>query len=46
MPTNYERAFAERPEVLAAWGRPNGAIKAGIENPYRTARLEYLYRRR
>ena len=27
MATNYERAFAERPEVFAAWGELNGAIK-------------------
>jgi alkylhydroperoxidase family enzyme len=26
--TNYERAFMHRPEVLAAWGQLNGAIKA------------------
>lgn len=25
--TNYERAFALRPEVLAAWAQLNGAIK-------------------
>lgn len=31
MTTNYERAFAERPEVLAAWGELNGAIKAGMD---------------
>lgn len=31
MPTNYERAFAERPEVLSAWGELNGAIKAGMD---------------
>jgi alkylhydroperoxidase family enzyme len=31
MPTNYERAFAERPEVLAAWGQLNGAIKDGMD---------------
>jgi uncharacterized peroxidase-related enzyme len=31
VPTNYERAFAERPEVLAAWGALNGAIKAGMD---------------
>jgi alkylhydroperoxidase family enzyme len=31
MPTNSERAFAERPEVLAAWGELNGAIKAGMD---------------
>ena len=31
MTTNYERAFAERPEVLAAWGQLNGAIKAGMD---------------
>ena len=28
---NYERAFAERPEVLSAWGQLNGAIKAGMD---------------
>jgi alkylhydroperoxidase family enzyme len=31
MPTNYERAFAERPEVFAAWQQLNGAIKAGMD---------------
>jgi uncharacterized peroxidase-related enzyme len=31
MPTNYERTFAERPEVYAAWGQLNGAIKAGMD---------------
>ena len=31
MPTNYERAFAERPEVYAAWAGLNGAIKAGMD---------------
>ncbi|HEY8316937.1 MAG TPA: hypothetical protein VIG35_08745 [Gaiellaceae bacterium] len=31
MTTNYERAFAERPEVLAAWVGLNGAIKAGMD---------------
>jgi uncharacterized peroxidase-related enzyme len=31
MPTNYERAFAERPEVYAAWGELSGAIKAGMD---------------
>jgi alkylhydroperoxidase family enzyme len=31
MPTNFERAFAERPEVYAAWGRLNGAVKAGMD---------------
>ena len=31
MTTNYERAFAERPEVYAAWGRLNGAIKEGMD---------------
>ncbi len=31
MTTNYERAFAERPEVLAAWGHLVGAIKAGTD---------------
>jgi uncharacterized peroxidase-related enzyme len=29
--TNYERAFAERPEVYAAWGRLITAIKAGMD---------------
>ena len=31
METNYERAFAERPEVYAAWGRLVGAIKSGMD---------------
>jgi alkylhydroperoxidase family enzyme len=31
MTTNYERAFAERPEVYAAWGQLNAAIKAGMD---------------
>lgn len=31
MTTNYERAFAERPAVYAAWGQLNGAIKAGMD---------------
>jgi uncharacterized peroxidase-related enzyme len=31
MSTNYERAFAERPEVYSAWGQLNGAIKAGMD---------------
>lgn len=31
MPRNYERAFAARPEVYAAWGELNGAIKAGMD---------------
>jgi uncharacterized peroxidase-related enzyme len=29
--TNYERAYAKRPEVLAAWRQLNGAIKAGMD---------------
>jgi uncharacterized peroxidase-related enzyme len=29
--TNYERAFAERPEVYAAWAQLNGAIKGGMD---------------
>jgi alkylhydroperoxidase family enzyme len=29
--TNYERAFAERPEVYDAWVQLNGAIKAGMD---------------
>ena len=28
---NFERAFAERPEVFAAWVQLNGAIKAGMD---------------
>src|SRR5262245_3545817 len=31
VPTNYERAYAQRPEVLAAWMQLNGAIKAGMD---------------
>ena len=31
MTTNFERAFAERPEVYAAWVQLNGAIKAGMD---------------
>jgi alkylhydroperoxidase family enzyme len=31
MATNSERAFAERPEVYAAWGQLLGAIKAGMD---------------
>jgi alkylhydroperoxidase family enzyme len=31
METNYERAFAERRDVLEAWGGLNGAIKAGMD---------------
>ncbi len=31
MPTNYERLFAERPEVYAAWTQLNGAIKAEMD---------------
>ena len=31
VPTNYERAFAGRPEVLAAWIQLNTAIKAGMD---------------
>jgi len=31
MTTNYECAFAERPEVYAAWVQLNGAIKAGMD---------------
>src|SRR5207247_2925950 len=31
MTTNYERAFAERPEVYAAWQQLNGAIKTGMD---------------
>jgi len=31
MRTNYERAFAERPEVYAARVELNGAIKAGMD---------------
>ena len=31
MTTNFERAFAARPEVLAAWQQLNGAIKARMD---------------
>jgi uncharacterized peroxidase-related enzyme len=31
VPTNYERALAERPEVLAAWGELLGTIKAEMD---------------
>jgi uncharacterized peroxidase-related enzyme len=31
MTTNFERAFAARPEVFAAWGGLNGAIKDGMD---------------
>jgi uncharacterized peroxidase-related enzyme len=31
MTTNYERAFADRPEVYAGWVHLNGAIKAGMD---------------
>ena len=31
MLTNYERAFAERPEVYAAWADLNAAIKSGMD---------------
>ena len=31
MTTNYERAFADRPEVYAAWAQLNAAIKAGMD---------------
>ena len=31
MPTNFEQAFAERPEVYAAWVQLNTAIKAGMD---------------
>jgi alkylhydroperoxidase family enzyme len=31
MTTNHERAFAERPEVYAAWAELNIAIKAGMD---------------
>ena len=31
MTTNYERAFAERPQVLAAWVELNNSIKAGMD---------------
>lgn len=31
MTTNFERAFAERPEVYGAWVELNGAIKAGMD---------------
>ena len=31
MPTNFELAFAERPEVYAAWVQLNTSIKAGMD---------------
>ena len=31
MPTNLELAFADRPEVFAAWVGLNGAIKEGMD---------------
>ena len=31
MTTNFERRFAARPEVYAAWVQLNGAIKAGMD---------------
>jgi uncharacterized peroxidase-related enzyme len=31
VPTNYERAFSERPDVYAAWVQLNTAIKAGMD---------------
>jgi alkylhydroperoxidase family enzyme len=31
VPTNYKRAFEDRPDVLAAWGELLGAIKANMD---------------
>jgi alkylhydroperoxidase family enzyme len=31
MPSNFERAFEDHPEVYAAWQQLNGAIKAGMD---------------
>jgi len=31
VPTNYERAFEERPDVYGAWVQLNSAIKAGMD---------------
>lgn len=31
MPTNFELAFEQRPEVYTAWTQLNGAIKAGMD---------------
>jgi uncharacterized peroxidase-related enzyme len=31
LPTNFERAFAERPQVYAAWVQLNTAIKEGMD---------------
>ena len=31
MPRNYELAFSERPDVYAAWGQLNGAVKSGMD---------------
>lgn len=40
MTTNYERAFAARPDVLAAWGELLTAVKAGVdERRYELATL-------
>jgi uncharacterized peroxidase-related enzyme len=39
MTRNFERAFAERPEVLAAWVQLNTAIKAGMDRRYELATL-------
>src|SRR5881398_3176579 len=40
MTTNYERAFADRPDVYQAWVQLNGAIKAGMdERRYELATL-------
>jgi alkylhydroperoxidase family enzyme len=45
MPTNYEVAFADRPDVFAAWGQLNGAIKAGMDlRRYELATLAAAHR--
>jgi alkylhydroperoxidase family enzyme len=31
MPTNFERAFVDRPDVFAAWAQLVGAIRAGMD---------------
>ena len=47
MATNYERAFDERPEVLAAWLQLNAAVKSGMdERRYELATLAAAQRLR
>jgi alkylhydroperoxidase family enzyme len=47
MPTNFEEAFAERPEVFQAWKALNGAVKAGMDlRRYELATLAAAHRLR